>query len=76
MRCSFDDVQQVVIIVPNTFVDRVVRYLHESPGGSHQAAKATTAKIARIFYWPTIKLDVKIFISSCSVCDIFFKTWL
>lgn len=44
------DIQHVARVVSKDLVEEIIRCYHEGPGSSHQAAKATTAKIARTFY--------------------------
>ena len=47
-----DDPERKLVVVPSALVKRVIRFFHEGPGGTHQAAKATSAKVIQRFYWP------------------------
>ena len=62
------------IIVPASLVERVIRNLHEGFGAAHQAAKATTAKLIRRFFWPGLKRDVRLYVACCPVCEEFLQS--
>ena len=55
-------------------VERVIRILHEGFGAAHQAAKATTAKLTRRFFWPGLKRDVRLYVACCPVCEEFLRS--
>lgn len=73
VRGSVGEHQRAVTIVPLSLVERVIWHYHEGPGGSHQGAKATAAKIARVFIWPAMKREIKIYIASCTLCVKYLK---
>ena len=62
------------IIVPSALVERVIRNLHEGFGTAHQAAKATTARLIRRFFWPGLKRDVRLYVACCPVCEEFLHS--
>ena len=62
------------IIVPVALVERVIRNLHEGFGAAHQAAKATTARLIRRFFWPGLKRDVRLYVACCPVCEEFLHS--
>ena len=68
-----DDPQRELTIVPEACVERVIRFYHEGPGAAHQATKATSAKIIRSFWWPNLKLDVRLYIACCTTCEKFIQ---
>ncbi len=68
-----DDPERELILVPSAKVERIIRFYHEGPGGAHQAAKATSAKIIRCFWWPDLKRDVRLYIACCPVCEKFLQ---
>ena len=35
------DLERELIVLPSSLIERIIRFFHEGPGGSHQAAKAT-----------------------------------
>ena len=68
-----DDPERELTIVPSAKVEHIIRFYHEGPGGAHQAAKATSAKVIRCFWWPDLKRDVRLYIACCPVCERFLK---
>lgn len=68
MRASVEEPQRVLTIVPASLVEREMLFYYAGPKSSHQASKATAAKIARVFFWPAIKQNIKIFILIGTVC--------
>ena len=65
------DPTQYRIIVPPSLVDRVLEFAHFGPDVAHPGAKRLKEKIQHLYYWPTLKMDVKVFAESCSVCELF-----
>lgn len=65
VRGSCGDTLHVATIVPNGFVERIIRCYHERPESSHQETNATTAKQLEL-YWPAIKRDLEIYIAVCT----------
>ena len=68
-----DDPERELVIVPDACVERLIRFYHEGPGSAHQAAKSTSARIIRLFWWPDLKRDVRLYIACCPTCERFFK---
>ena len=68
-----DDPQRELIVVPSSLIERVIRFFHEGPGGAHQAAKATAAKIISRFFWPDLKRDVRLYVACCPTCERFLR---
>ena len=68
-----DDPERELTLVPSAKVEHIIRFYHEGPGGAHQAAKATSAKVIRCFWWPDLKRDVRLYIACCPVCEKFLK---
>ena len=68
-----DDPQRKLIVVPSSLIERVIRFFHEGPGGAHQAAKATAAKIISRFFWPDLKRDVRLYVACCPICERFSR---
>jgi hypothetical protein len=46
-----------------------LREYHSTPTSGHSGTKATLARIASSFYWPTISKDTKLFVHKCSNCQ-------
>ena len=68
-----DDPQRELVIVPAELVERIIRYNHEGLGAAHQAAKATSARTLRVFYWAGLKRDIQMYVAACPVCTKFFR---
>ena len=59
--------------MPSTLTERIIRFVHEGPGGAHKASKATSAKILRSFWWIDLIRDVCLYFACCSVGDKFIR---
>ena len=68
-----DDFERELILVPSALVERVILFFHEGPGGAHQTAKATSAKIIQRLFWPGLKRDVRLYIACCMTCERFLR---
>ena len=68
-----DDPKRELILLPSSLTERIIRFYHEGPGGSHQAAKATSSKIIRRFFWPHLKRDVRLYVACCPTCERFLR---
>ena len=68
-----DDPQRELVVVPAGLVERIIRYNHEGLGAAHQAAKATSARTLRVFYWAGLKRDIEMYVAACPVCTKFFR---
>ena len=68
-----DDPQIKLIMVPSSLIERVIRFFHKGPGGAHQAAKATAAKIISRLFWPHLKRDVRLYVACCPTCERFLR---
>ena len=70
---SADDPERELILFPSALVERVIRVFHEGPGGAHQVAKATSAKIIQRFFWPGLKRDFRLYVACCPTCERFLR---
>ena len=61
-----NDLIQDLICVPDNMVEQVVEAYHVV---YHAGYKATTRSLATLFYWPTLKKDVKRFVKYCTDCQ-------
>ena len=64
-----EDPERVLILVPASLNVQIIRVLHEGVGASHQAVKATAAKVIQRFYWPGLKRDIKLYVAGCESCE-------
>lgn len=51
------------------FISSILTEFHTTPTGGHMGIAKTLARIAENFVWPTMKQDIKLFISACLVCQ-------
>ena len=68
-----DDPEIELILLPSSLIERIIRFFHEGPGGSYQAAIATSSKIIRRFFWPHLKGDVRLYVACCPTCERFLR---
>lgn len=45
-------------------MERIIQYINDGAGTAHQAFKNTCSNTIRHFYWPTLKRDVQMYVSS------------
>ena len=59
------------IVVPNSSVNKyqIMRELHDSISSGHPGHQRTLEKVARMFWWPAMHLDVLDYVRSCSSCQ-------
>ncbi|KAL0430619.1 UNVERIFIED_CONTAM: Transposon Ty3-I Gag-Pol polyprotein [Sesamum radiatum] len=63
--------QRLFIPLASGVVPLLLSEFHSSPMGGHSGTKATLARLAASFYWPSMAKDVKAFVQSCTVCQRF-----
>ena len=68
-----DDPQRELVVVPAGLVERIIRINHEGLGAAHQAAKATSARTLKVFYWAGLKRDIQMYVAACPVCTKFLR---
>ncbi|KAL0438746.1 UNVERIFIED_CONTAM: Retrovirus-related Pol polyprotein from transposon.6 [Sesamum latifolium] len=61
--------QRLFIPVAAGVIPLLLAEFHSSPLGGHSGSKATLARLAAGFYWPSMTKDVKSFVQSCTVCQ-------
>jgi hypothetical protein len=59
------------IVVPDNFDLRklMIRETHDSPYAGHYGTTKTLRTVGKLFWWPSLKVDVIDFISSCPPCQ-------
>ena len=60
-----------VIAVPDTGDIRgdILHELHDSQYAGHPGMERTRQAVARLFWWPTLGLDVEAYVRGCMVCQ-------
>ena len=59
------------ILVPESMVDRVLEFAHAGPDAAHLGYKRLRDKVSRLYFWPSLRFDTRIYVSACPVCDSF-----
>jgi len=49
--------------------DRILAEVHDTPYGAHQGVQRTFEQINRMFWWPTMRGDVREYVTTCSACQ-------
>jgi hypothetical protein len=59
------------IVVPDNSDLRklIIRETHDSPYAGHYGITKTLRTVGKLFWWPSLKVDVTDFISSCPPCQ-------
>lgn len=60
----------IKIYVPQSLVDLVINYYHDSPVGGHLGIQKTKFKVSEFFYWPTLISDVTRKVRGCNTCAV------
>lgn len=60
--------KQRLYIAP-TLRDTVLQFIHVSPVANHAGYDKTMHRAKKDFYWPGMKVDIKIFIRECDTCQ-------
>ncbi|CDQ92485.1 unnamed protein product [Oncorhynchus mykiss] len=56
------------LYVPLDVRDRLICWAHTSPSSGHPGIGRTVCCLAGKYWWPTLAKDVRVCVSSCSVC--------
>ena len=54
--------------VPSAVRDQLIYWAHTSPSSGHPRIGRTVRCLSGKYWWPTLAKDVRVYVSSCSVC--------
>ncbi|KAG5892262.1 hypothetical protein JTB14_034213 [Gonioctena quinquepunctata] len=57
------------LIVPKTFIPKVMEDFHDSPMAGHPGQQKTLMSLKRRFLWPNMRTDVIKYCTSCDACN-------
>ncbi|KAG5863981.1 hypothetical protein JTB14_031585 [Gonioctena quinquepunctata] len=57
------------LIVPKTFIPKVMEDSHDSPMAGHPGQQKTLMSLKRRFFWPNMRTDVIKYYTSCDACN-------
>ena len=66
-----DEYKPPRIVLPDSLLDRLLEAIHSNFPMAHEGYDKCLARIAPIYYWPSMKKDLRLFIETCSKCDQF-----
>ncbi len=54
--------------IPKVICSELISRHHDDPLAGHFGIEKTRELIARKYYWPTLRRDVKAYVKGCDVC--------
>jgi hypothetical protein len=60
---------KLVIPQDSAIITKLLDEFHSSPIGGHSGIKRTKARIASLFYWPSLAMDVYHYVTHCLICQ-------
>src|SRR5688572_9222857 len=57
------------LLLPISYRQKVLKLAHDSPWAGHRGIKATTARIAKAFCWPSMTSDIQDYVRTCPECQ-------
>jgi len=61
--------ERLQIVIPETLRNRVISLIHSSIIGAHMGVSRTVERIGRIFWWRSMKQNIKDFVRACPICN-------
>ena len=70
VRTNNDKNSQSKIVVPPKLRLKILKSFHDPPHMSHLGRNKTMFKLSERFYWPSMSIDLKLYLDSCLKCAI------
>lgn len=69
-RKFYSDIDDAIyqLVVPDSLKTDVLYHYHNIPSAAHLGFEKTLARIQNLFYWPSMKDDVRQYCANCDVC--------
>ena len=64
-----DDDDNLVLVVPQSLQQEVIKFNHDIPSAGHAGINRTLSKIKARYFWYGLTRDVKDYIRACAVCN-------
>ena len=58
-----------LVVVKKYKQNRLIKEMHEGPGGGHFRVSRIQNKLCRKFFWPTMVEDIKYYVKTCKKCQ-------
>ena len=66
-RASSSDCVHTQLVVPASFVEKILHQLHDESG--HLGVQRTKEKVKERFYWPEYEADIEHWVHDCQMCQ-------
>jgi len=57
------------LVIPRRLTSRILEENHSAPNAGHQGVFRTVGKLKRTYFWPTLLVDAKDYVTSCPTCQ-------
>lgn len=66
--CSEQDSENGQLVIPKSLRHEILQKYHSNPVSGHYGVDKTINRIAPLFYWPGMRLEITNFVKSCDEC--------
>ena len=68
---SYIDIAEdwALVVVKKYEQNRLIKEMHEGPGGGHFGVSHIQNKLCRKYFWPTMVEDIKYYVKTCKKCQ-------
>ena len=54
--------------LPDIIRTEIISRHHDDPLAGHFGVEKTRELVARKYYWPTLRVDIKVYVKGCDIC--------